>query len=63
MIKMFWEVMEEFDQGMRGQVLQFITGTSRVPLDGFIPPLTFVAATDLGPSALPKVRCIAIFDV
>ena len=54
-VQLFWKVMETADQELRGKVLQFITGTSRVPLDGFIPPLTFTEATDLGPEALPKV--------
>lgn len=48
--------MASFDQDKRGQVLQFTTGTSRVPLDGYVPPLTITAASDLGPDALPKVR-------
>ena len=31
----FWETVESFDQGMRAKLLQFVTGTSRVPAAGF----------------------------
>ena len=34
-IKQFWTVMEQYDQEALGRVLQFSTGTSRVPLGGF----------------------------
>jgi len=54
-VKLFWEALESFDQDKRGKVLQFITGTSKVPLDGYAPPFTITKATDIGPDALPKV--------
>jgi E3 ubiquitin-protein ligase HUWE1 len=28
-------VLEEFDNGMRAEFIQFVTGTSKVPLEGF----------------------------
>lgn len=31
----FWEVVEEFDGEMRARLLQFVTGSRRVPLAGF----------------------------
>eukprot|EP00124_Ichthyophonus_hoferi_P004878 Ihof_evm2s600 gene=Ihof_evmTU2s600 len=31
----FWEVVESFDNEMRARLLQFVTGTSRVPVNGF----------------------------
>ena len=31
----FWETVESFDQPMRAKLLQFVTGTSRVPAAGF----------------------------
>lgn len=35
-VKWFWEVVrDEFDQEMRARLLQFVTGTSGVPLRGF----------------------------
>eukprot|EP01015_Nassula_variabilis_P034500 TRINITY_DN8508_c0_g1_i11.p1 TRINITY_DN8508_c0_g1~~TRINITY_DN8508_c0_g1_i11.p1 ORF type:complete len:153 (-),score=36.33 TRINITY_DN8508_c0_g1_i11:175-633(-) len=34
-IKWLWEILENFDQSMKAAFLQFVTGTSKVPLDGF----------------------------
>lgn len=34
-IKFFWEVMHEFDESMKAGFLQFVTGTSKVPVEGF----------------------------
>eukprot|EP01068_Selenidium_serpulae_P010531 Selendium_serpulae@DN5486_c0_g1_i1.p1 len=34
-IKWFWEILGEFDQNRLAGFLQFVTGTSRVPLGGF----------------------------
>lgn len=34
-IQYFWEVMKEFDESMKAGFLQFVTGTSKVPLEGF----------------------------
>ncbi|CAD7923675.1 unnamed protein product [Amoebophrya sp. A120] len=34
-IKWFWEVMGDFTEEQKAQFLQFVTGTSQVPLDGF----------------------------
>lgn len=31
----FWEIMEEWDSDMRANFLQFVTGTSKVPIEGF----------------------------
>eukprot|EP01098_Paradermamoeba_levis_P001755 TRINITY_DN12033_c0_g1_i1.p1 TRINITY_DN12033_c0_g1~~TRINITY_DN12033_c0_g1_i1.p1 ORF type:complete len:168 (-),score=60.58 TRINITY_DN12033_c0_g1_i1:64-513(-) len=34
-IKWFWEVVASFDNESKARLLQFVTGTSRVPPDGF----------------------------
>jgi len=34
-IKWFWEVLEDLEQTQRANLLQFVTGTSKVPLEGF----------------------------
>eukprot|EP00940_MAST-03C_sp_MAST-3C-sp2_P001633 g1633.t1 len=34
-VKWFWEIVGEMDQEMRARLLQFSTGTSRVPVQGF----------------------------
>ncbi|KAJ3615875.1 hypothetical protein Zmor_012234 [Zophobas morio] len=31
----FWSVVEDFDNEMRARLLQFVTGTSRMPVNGF----------------------------
>ena len=33
--KWFWEVVEEFDEELKARLLQFVTGTSGVPAQGF----------------------------
>lgn len=34
-VKWFWRSVDEFDDEMRARLLQFVTGSSRVPLQGF----------------------------
>ena len=34
-IKIFWEVISNFDESLKAGFLQFVTGTSKVPLEGF----------------------------
>lgn len=35
-VKWFWEIIEQhYSQEMRLRLLQFVTGSSRVPLQGF----------------------------
>lgn len=34
-IQRFWEVMQEFDEPTKAGFLQFVTGTSKVPVEGF----------------------------
>lgn len=34
-IHWFWRAVRSFDQEYRAKLLQFVTGTSKVPLDGF----------------------------
>lgn len=34
-IQWFWRALREFDQAERAKFLQFVTGTSKVPLQGF----------------------------
>ena len=34
-IKYFWEIIESFDNDERAEFLQFVTGSSKVPLQGF----------------------------
>ena len=34
-IKYFWEILETFDNDERAEFLQFVTGSSKVPMEGF----------------------------
>lgn len=34
-IRWFWEILETYDQEHLAQVIQFITGTSKIPAEGF----------------------------
>ena len=34
-VKWFWKCVEEYDEEKRARLLQFVTGSSRVPLQGF----------------------------
>lgn len=34
-VKWFWRAVESFDEERRARLLQFVTGSSRVPLQGF----------------------------
>lgn len=34
-IQWFWEIMETLDRTEKGNLLQFVTGSSKVPVEGF----------------------------
>ena len=34
-VKWFWRCVEDYDEEKRARLLQFVTGSSRVPLQGF----------------------------
>ena len=35
MVQWFWSIVEDYSEEMRARLLQFVTGSSRVPLQGF----------------------------
>ncbi|KAH8044024.1 ubiquitin protein ligase [Aureococcus anophagefferens] len=51
----FWQMMHEFDDDMRARALAFATGSNKIPLDGFSPPLT-LTLDPLRVDALPVVH-------
>ncbi|CAH2037296.1 unnamed protein product, partial [Iphiclides podalirius] len=66
-VNWFWEIVEEFDAEMRARLLQFVTGSRRVPLAGFralqgstgaaAPKLfTLHLVADASPDSLPKAH-------
>jgi len=48
-VKLFWRAVESFDHEKRARLLQFVTGTSRIPVNGF---------KDLHGSDGPRKFCI-----
>jgi len=50
-----WQTLREFSDEYRGLFLKFVTGTSKIPVDGFDPPFT-ITKSDLSAGALPKAH-------
>lgn len=50
-----WQALREFSLELRGTFLKFMTGTNKIPLDGFEPPLN-LTKSDLDPQALPRTH-------
>lgn len=50
-----WQALREFPLEMRRLFLKFMTGTNKIPLDGFEPPLN-LTKSDLDPLALPRTH-------
>lgn len=50
-----WQALRKFTIELRGQFLKFMTGTNKIPLDGFEPPLN-LTKSDLDPQALPRTH-------
>jgi len=34
-VRWFWQIVSQYSDERRAQLLQFVTGSSRVPLEGF----------------------------
>jgi E3 ubiquitin-protein ligase NEDD4 len=34
-VQMFWKVVENYDSDSKSRLIQFVTGTSRIPVNGF----------------------------
>ena len=52
-VKFLWTVLTCLSPEQRSNVLAFITGSNRIPLDGFEPPLT-ITMEEEGVLSLPK---------
>ncbi|XP_031695430.1 E3 ubiquitin-protein ligase SMURF2-like, partial [Anarrhichthys ocellatus] len=62
-VKWFWKAVESFDEERRARLLQFVTGSSRVPLQGFKalqgaagPRLFTIHQIDANANNLPKAH-------
>ena len=51
-----WQVLREINQAERSRLLAFITGTDRVPLDGYDPPFNVTFGADMVKDSLPKAH-------
>lgn len=51
-VQRFWTAFQTMDDGERQDLLRFVTGTCRIPLDGFDPPFT-LTPSDMDETALP----------
>lgn len=45
-VEWFWEIVESFTQEQRGRLLQYVTGSSGVPVEGFQVGITFILIND-----------------
>ncbi|XP_064641699.1 E3 ubiquitin-protein ligase SMURF1-like isoform X2 [Lineus longissimus] len=70
-VKWFWKAVDDFDQEKRARLLQFVTGSSRVPLQGFKalqgaagPRLFTIHQVDISTANLPKAHtCFNRIDI
>ncbi|XP_008197287.1 E3 ubiquitin-protein ligase SMURF2 isoform X2 [Tribolium castaneum] len=73
-VQWFWQVVESYSEEMRARLLQFVTGSSRVPLQGFKalqgstgaagPRLFTIHCIDCSPQNLPKAHtCFNRIDI
>lgn len=56
LIVWLWQLVRSYPQQKRRQFLLFFTGSSRVPLDGFDPPLNITDGVDMLPDSLPRAH-------
>lgn len=73
-VQWFWQVVDSYSEEMRARLLQFVTGSSRVPLQGFKalqgstgaagPRLFTIHCVDVSPQNLPKAHtCFNRIDI
>ena len=53
---MLWQVVREFEDSLQRGFLKFVTGTSRVPLDGYDPPFNLTQGEDMMQDSLPRAH-------
>lgn len=51
-----WRAIREFTEEDRRLFLKFFTGSSRVPLDGYDPPINITEGEDMAHNSLPKAH-------
>lgn len=55
-IQWLWHILRSFEPIQCRKYLLFVTGTSRVPLDGYDPPFNITDGMDMSPDSLPKAH-------
>jgi hypothetical protein len=53
---MFWQIIREFEPMNQRDFLHFVTGTTRVPLDGYDPPFNVTQGKDMTTDSLPRAH-------
>jgi hypothetical protein len=53
---MLWQIIREFESDDQRRFLHFVTGTTRVPLDGYDPPFNVTQGKDMTPDSLPRAH-------
>lgn len=52
----FWQAVRSFNQTERRNLLTFFTGSARVPLDGYDPPINITQGVDMDLNSLPRAH-------
>lgn len=52
----FWQLCRDLSQTDMRSLLRFFTGSTRIPIDGFDPPLTVTQGSDMQADALPRAH-------
>ena len=56
MVIWLWQIFRELDDEEKHQLLQFFTGSERIPLDGYDPPLNVTEGVDMMVDSLPRAH-------
>lgn len=51
-----WQIVREFEEENKRMFLSFVTGTSRVPLDGYNPPFNITQGVGMDKNSLPRAH-------
>jgi len=52
----FWQCLRDMNQLQLRSLLRFFTGSSRIPMDGFDPPLALTQGVDMAADSLPRAH-------
>ncbi len=52
----FWQIIRDFEVEDKMKLLRFVTGSDRVPLDGFDPPFNITEGSDMNDEMLPRAH-------